>query len=99
MNTLSLEKKTLILSLLSEGNPIRSIERMSGVHRDTIMRLMVAVGGQCERFLNQEMTSLTVDKLQCDEIWCFVAMDSETMKHRSSFYSETALLNPPNVMQ
>lgn len=36
------------------------------------MRLMVAAGDRCEKFLSQEMTSLTVNKLQCDEIWCFV---------------------------
>lgn len=37
MNVLPIEKKVLILSALVEGNSIRSIERMTGVHRDTIM--------------------------------------------------------------
>jgi hypothetical protein len=73
MNTLPVEKKTLILSLLSEGNSIRSIERMSGVHRDTIMRLMVSVAERCEAFMDETMVNLTVNKLQCDEIWCFVS--------------------------
>ena len=72
MNTLSLEKKTLILSLLSEGSSIRSVERMSGVHRDTIMRLMVSVGEQCAKFMNQEMIGLKVNKLHVDEIWSYV---------------------------
>lgn len=72
MNTLPQEKKTLILSLLSEGNSIRSIERMSGVHRDTIMRLMVSVGEQCSRFLDQEMRDLQVNKLHVDELWSYV---------------------------
>jgi IS1 family transposase len=72
-NHLPLEKKALVLSLLSEGNSIRSIERMSGVHRDTIMRLMVAVAERCEAFMDETMVNLTVNKLQCDEIWCFVA--------------------------
>jgi len=71
-NYLPLEKKVLILSLLSEGNSIRSIERMSGVHRDTIMRLTVSVGDICERFMQHEMVNLTVSKLQCDEIWAYV---------------------------
>ena len=71
-NHLPIEKKTLILSLLSEGNSIRSTERMSGVHRDTIMRLMVSVGNQCARFLDQEMKTLTVNKLHVDEVWSYV---------------------------
>jgi IS1 family transposase len=73
MNTLPNDQKTLVLSLLSEGNSIRSIERMSGVHRDTIMRLMVSVAERCEAFMDETMVNLTVNKLQCDEIWCFVS--------------------------
>lgn len=72
MNILSNEKKTLILSLLSEGNSIRSVERMTGVHRDTIMRLMVSVGEQAGKFMNEYMVNLSVNKLHCDEIWSYV---------------------------
>lgn len=34
----------MILSLLVEGNSIRSVERITDVHRDTIMRLLVSAG-------------------------------------------------------
>ncbi|MGH7773274.1 MAG: helix-turn-helix domain-containing protein, partial [Candidatus Binatia bacterium] len=44
MNTLKTEKKLAVISALVEGNSIRSIERMTGVHRDTIMRLLTSVG-------------------------------------------------------
>jgi hypothetical protein len=47
MNILSNEKQTVIISALAEGNSIRSIERMTGIHRDTIMRLGVKVGNGC----------------------------------------------------
>ena len=33
---LSFAKKTIAVSMLAEGNSIRAIERMTGVHRDTI---------------------------------------------------------------
>lgn len=33
------QKKVLAVSLLSEGSSIRSVERVTGVHRDTVMRL------------------------------------------------------------
>ena len=65
-NYLPIEKKTLILSLLSEGHSIRSTERLSGVHRDTIMRLMVSVGELCENFMQHEMVNLNVHKVQCN---------------------------------
>ncbi len=72
MNTISIERKVTILSLLAEGASIRSTERVTGVHRDTIMRLLVDVGERCQEFLDQEMVNLRVSKLQVDEIWSFV---------------------------
>lgn len=47
MNALPLEKKLAVISSLLEGNSVRSTERMTGVHRDTICRLLVAVGAHC----------------------------------------------------
>jgi len=44
MNRLSQERQVQILRAFVEGNSIRSIERMTGTHRDTIMRLMCRVG-------------------------------------------------------
>ena len=38
-NNLSFEKQVQIISSLAEDAGIRAIERMTGVHRDTIMRL------------------------------------------------------------
>jgi hypothetical protein len=40
MNKLPLDKQVTILNAMIEGNSIRSVERMTGVHRDTIMRLV-----------------------------------------------------------
>lgn len=43
MYTLNADTQELAIRLLSEGNSIRSTERITGAHRDTIMRLMVRV--------------------------------------------------------
>lgn len=40
-NNLSSDKKALVVSMLCEGSSIRAIERITGIHRDTIMRLAV----------------------------------------------------------
>jgi len=58
MNKLKTEKKLAILAALVEGNSIRSIERMTDVHRDTISRLLYRVGGGCDRMLDRRMVNL-----------------------------------------
>lgn len=40
-NVLNTDKKITIVGQLAEGSSIRSIERITGVHRDTILRLGV----------------------------------------------------------
>jgi transposase-like protein len=48
-NELKTEKKVLAISMLCEGSSIRAVERVTGVHRDTIMRLVVPVGEGCKQ--------------------------------------------------
>lgn len=72
MNRLSPEQELFVINLLVEGNSIRSTQRLTGIHRDTIMRLLVRVGNQCRAFLDRKMRDLTLTHLQCDEIWTFV---------------------------
>ena len=43
-NVLNTDKQIAVIGALAEGSSIRSIERMTGVHRDTVMRLGVRVG-------------------------------------------------------
>jgi IS1 family transposase len=66
--------------LLVEGNSIRSTERLTGVHRDTMMRLAVTVGGKCKKFLNAWLRNLKLRHVQADEIWTFVGCKQETLK-------------------
>ena len=40
-------RRTQIINCLVEGNSIRSTERMTDTHRDTVMRLGVEVGTVC----------------------------------------------------
>jgi len=72
MNRLSVEKQALVLNALVEGNSIRSTERMTGVHRDTIMRLLTRTGDACWCIMDQTMRDLPCTTVQVDEIWTFV---------------------------
>jgi IS1 family transposase len=72
MYTLSMREKVTVVSALTEGNSIRSIERMTGIHRDTIGRLLVSAGVRCSSLMNMRMRNLKTRYLQIDEIWTFV---------------------------
>ena len=74
MNTLNTEERLAGSRALVEGNSIRSVERMTGIHRDTIMRLMVRVGEGCSILMDEMMRDLTCERLQLDELWAFVGM-------------------------
>ena len=65
-------KAILALQLLCEGNSIRSTERLTGLHRDTIMKLLVSAGERCEALLASKIKDVDVTDVQCDEIWSFV---------------------------
>ena len=71
-NVLGTDKKIAIIAALTEGSSIRSIERITGVHRDTIMRLGMKVGQGCMSLMDARMRNLPCTRLEVDEIWGFV---------------------------
>jgi IS1 family transposase len=79
-NVLQLDKKIAVIGALAEGNSIRSIERMTGIHRDTIMRLGVSVGNGCRAMMDRTMRNLSCQRLEMDEIWGFVGKKEANVK-------------------
>jgi len=71
-NILSAEKKIAAVGMLCEGNSIRSIERMTGIHRDTVMRLGVRMGEGCQQIMDEKMRNLKSSLIQVDEVWRFI---------------------------
>ncbi len=71
-NILNTDKQIAVIAALAEGSSIRAIERMTGVHRDTIMRLVVRVGQGCTVLMDETMRDLPCIRLEMDEIWGFV---------------------------
>jgi len=72
MNVLPLEKQTTIIAALVDGCSIRTAERLTNVHRDTIMRLGVKVGENCRGLHHQLFRKLNVGVIELDEQWAFV---------------------------
>lgn len=72
-NHLKPEMKQTIISMLCEGCTIRSVERITRVHRDTIMRLMVRCGEHCKSLMADKLRGgVYTSSLQLDELWTFV---------------------------
>ena len=72
MNILPFDKQIMAISALTEGCSIRAVERLTDIHRDTIMRLGVRVGKGCARLHDAMMRDLQVAVIEFDEIWAFV---------------------------
>jgi IS1 family transposase len=79
-NVLNTDKQIAVIAALSEGSSIRSIERITGVHRDTIMRLGVKVGQGCAKMLDTSMRNLSCNRLEMDEIWGFVGKKERNVR-------------------
>ena len=69
---LPMDKATAILKLMVEGMSIRSIERFTGVHRDTILRLLLLAAEKINAKLRHQFENLVIERIQVDELHCFV---------------------------
>ena len=66
--TIPMEKAVLALKLLVEGSSVRTVERVTELHRDTICRLLVLAGEKAERIMATQVRNLQVRDIECDEI-------------------------------
>ena len=57
-----LDKALLCIQLIVEGNSIRSTERITGVHRDTILALLVRTGERCDKLMTD---TITLQRSEC----------------------------------
>jgi len=71
MNKLNPEKQKQVIAALVEGNSIRATVRMTGVAKNTIIKLLESVGRACDEYQDKVLRDLTCKRIQCDEIWAF----------------------------
>ena len=72
MNRLPLERRAQILSMIAEGNSLRSVSRMGDVSFNTVIKLLLDVASACEQYQDETLRNLKCKRIQCDEIWAFV---------------------------
>ena len=79
---ISMDKAEIVLSLLVEGNSIRSISRITGIHQRTILELLVLAGEKCERIMHERIKAVAVRDVEADEIWGFVKFKNRHKLHK-----------------
>jgi IS1 family transposase len=71
MNKLTNERRTQVIKCLCEGLAIRATARMTGVAKNTIVKLLQEIGETCNNFQDKTLRNLKCERVQCDEIWSF----------------------------
>lgn len=71
MNKLTKDKRVAVISALVEGNSIRATVRMTGIAKNTVVKLLAEVGAVCAEYQDKTLRNLQSKKIQCDEIWSF----------------------------
>ena len=78
--TIPEDKAMLALQLLLEGSAVRSVERITGLHRDTIIRLLVLAGEKCERVMSKHVRNVKVQDVEVDEVWNFIGKKQKRIR-------------------
>jgi IS1 family transposase len=79
---IELKDAATALGMLLEGMSIRAVERLTGLHRDTICDLILTVGENCQRLLNSKVRNIEVQDVELDEVWSFIGMKEKTRVER-----------------
>jgi IS1 family transposase len=79
MNKLSTTDRVRVISSLVEGCSIRATVRMTGVAKNTIVKLLAEMGSACAEYHDKNVRNIGSRRIQCDEIWTFVGMKQKNV--------------------
>lgn len=71
MQKLPAHERSQILHLLCEGNSIRSVTRLTGASKNTVIKLLIDAGKACMAFHDANVRDVKAKRVQVDEIWSF----------------------------
>jgi hypothetical protein len=70
MNNLPIDRQVAVISALVEGNSIRATVRMTGVAKDTVIKLLARIGEACAEDLR--------GKFGYGDVWTWTALCADT---------------------
>jgi IS1 family transposase len=74
-----MQTQARVVSCLLEGCLIRATVRLTGVAKNTIVKLLADIGCASAAYHNRNVRRLKVRRLQCDEIWSFVGAKAKNV--------------------
>jgi IS1 family transposase len=72
MNRLTRDERAKILQMMAEGVSLRAISLMTGISRNTGLKLVADAGQAFGAYQDKVFRNLTCKRMQVDEIWSFV---------------------------
>ena len=66
------ETASKALAMMLEGMSVRAISRLTGLHKNTILSLMLTASRRAGAKADSLVRKVRVKYVQADEIWCFV---------------------------
>jgi IS1 family transposase len=87
MNKLSKDRQAQVVKALVEGNGINNIVRMTGVAKNTILKLLADLGSKCLEYQDEHLRNLNLKHVQCDEIWefCYAKQNNLPDEYKGKF--------------
>lgn len=75
---ITMRQATTVIGMLMEGMSVRAAARLNGMNPGTICDLVLTVGENCQRLLNEKIKGVEVKDVEADEVWSFVGMKEKT---------------------
>ena len=87
MNKLTKERRVQVVRALVEGNSINGIVRMTGVAKNTVLKLLADLGSACLDYQDVTLRNLKLRYIECDEIWefCYAKEKNVPAEHKGEF--------------
>lgn len=88
MNKLTPEKRRQVIAVLTEGMGVNPASRVTGVSKNTILKLLADFGNVCDDLMHEKVRGLTCKRIQCDEIWAFVGAKQRQVDRGAQQYGD-----------
>jgi len=87
MNKLNQERQAQVVKTLVEGNGINGIIRITGVAKNTVLKLLADLGSACLEYQSKNLRNLKLNRIQCDEIWefCYAKEKNVPIQYKGKF--------------
>ena len=87
MNKLSQERRVQVVKALVEGVSINGTVRMTGVAKNTVLKLLADLGSACLDYQEVTLRNLNLRYIECDEIWefCYAKEKNVPAEHKGEF--------------